>query len=316
MFYIKQRDFFKESFDSTIMDEFFFEVVEITQSVWDGILFGSTYALIGIGFTLIFGAMGKLNMAYAGAAIAGAYVGLAVSMLFDAPIILVFVASALVSTMMGYLIYQTCFRFIPTHNHLAALMASVGGLFLIDEVIVHATRGSPLNFPALFEDGYFEIGPFGIRGDLLFVFFIGLVSTVVLLYVLFRTRLGIATRAVAQQDVAAQLCGINVHNTNSITFSIAGLLGGIAGAMTAAAVGVLSPVMILPLTIKGLIVTVIGGLGSIPGAIIAGLFVGGLENFFLYVRGIDERDMYVVALLFIFLVFRPNGLFSKTITRD
>ena len=298
------------------MDEFFFEVVEITQSVWDGILFGSTYALIGIGFTLIFGAMGKLNMAYAGAAIAGAYVGLAVSMLFDAPIILVFVASALVSTMMGYLIYQTCFRFIPTHNHLAALMASVGGLFLIDEVIVHATRGSPLNFPAIFEDAYFEMGPFGIRGDLLFVFFIGLVSTVVLLYVLFRTRLGIATRAVAQQDVAAQLCGINVHNTNSITFSIAGLLGGIAGAMTAAAVGVLSPVMILPLTIKGLIVTVIGGLGSIPGAIIAGLFVGGLENLFLYVRGIDERDMYVVALLFIFLVFRPNGLFSKTITRD
>ena len=298
------------------MDEFFFEVVEITQSVWDGILFGSTYALIGIGFTLIFGAMGKLNMAYAGAAIAGAYVGLAVSMLFDAPIILVFVASALVSTMMGYLIYQTCFRFIPTHNHLAALMASVGGLFLIDEVIVHATRGSPLNFPGIFEDAYFEMGPFGIRGDLLFVFFIGLVSTVVLLYVLFKTRLGMATRAVAQQDVAAQLCGINIHRTNSITFSIAGLLGGIAGAMTAAAVGVLSPVMTVPLTIKGLIVTVIGGLGSIPGAIIAGLFVGAFENFFLYIRGIDERDMYVVALLFIFLVFRPNGIFSKTITRD
>jgi branched-chain amino acid transport system permease protein len=316
LFYFKQRDFFKESFDSTIMDEFLFEVVEITQSVWDGILFGSTYALIGIGFTLIFGAMGKLNMAYAGAAIAGAYVGLAVSMLFDAPIILVFAVSALVSTMMGYLIYQTCFRFIPTHNHLASLMASVGGLFLIDEVIVHATRGSPLNFPGIFDDAYFEMGPFGIRGDLLFVFFIGLVSTVVLLYVLFKTRLGMATRAVAQQDVAAQLCGINIHRTNSITFSIAGLLGGIAGAMTAAAVGVLSPVIILPLTIKGLIVTVIGGLGSIPGAIIAGLFVGGFENLFLYVRGIDERDMYVVALLFIFLVFRPNGLFSKTINRD
>ena len=298
------------------MEDFLYEVVEITQTIWDGVLFGSTYALIGIGFTLIFGAMGKLNMAYAGAAIAGAYVGLAVSMFFDAPIILVFAVSALVSTLMGYIVYQTCFRFIPTHNHLAALMASVGGLFLIDEVIVLATLGSPMNFPGLFEDAYFEIGPFGIRGDLLFVFFIGIVSTVVLLYVLFKTSLGMATRAVAQQNVAAQLCGINIHRTNSITFSIAGLLGGIAGAMTAAAVGVLSPVMTVPLTIKGLIVTVIGGLGSIPGAIIAGLFVGAFENFFLYIRGIDERDMYVVALLFIFLVFRPNGIFSKTITRD
>ena len=298
------------------MEDFLYEVVEITQTIWDGVLFGSTYALIGIGFTLIFGAMGKLNMAYAGAAIAGAYVGLAVSMFFDAPIILVFAVSAIVSTLMGYIVYQTCFRFIPTHNHLAALMASVGGLFLIDELIVHATRGSPMNFPSLFEDAYFEIGPFGIRGDLLFVFFIGIVSTVLLLYVLYKTRLGMATRAVAQQDVAAQLCGINIHRTNSITFSIAGFLGGIAGAMTAAAVGILSPVMTVPLTIKGLIVTVIGGLGSIPGAIIAGLFVGAFENFFLYIRGIDERDMYVVALLFIFLIFRPNGIFSKTITRD
>ena len=102
-------------------------------------------------------------------------------MFLDTPIILVFVVSAFVSTLMGYVVYQTCFRFIPTHNHLAALMASVGGLFLIDEIIVHVTHGSPMNFPGLFEDGYFEIGPFGIRGDLLFVFFIGIVSTVLLL---------------------------------------------------------------------------------------------------------------------------------------
>ncbi len=298
------------------MEDFLYEAVEIIQTIWDGILFGSTYALIGIGFTLIFGAMGKLNMAYAGAAIAGAYVGLAVSLFFDATIIFVFAVSAVISTLLGYIVYQTCFRFIPTHNHLAALMASVGGLFFIDELIVLATLGSPMNFPGLFEDAYFEIGPFGIRGDLLFVFLIGIVSTLLLLYVLFKTRLGMATRAVAQQDIAAQLCGINIHRTNSITFSIAGLLGGIAGAMTAAAVGVLSPVMTVPLTIKGLIVTVIGGLGSIPGAIIAGLFVGAFENFFLYIRGIDERDMYVVALLFIFLIFRPNGIFSKTINRD
>ena len=298
------------------MDDFLYELIEITQTIWDGILFGSTYALIGIGFTLIFGAMGKLNMAYAGAAIAGAYVGLAVSMLLEVPIIFVFIASAIISSIMGFIVYHCCFRFIPTHNHLAALMASVGGLFLIDEVIVHFTRGSPMNFPGLFEDAYFELGPFGIRGDLLFVFFIGLISTLFLLYILFKTRLGMATRAVAQQDIAAQLCGIYIHRTNSLTFSIAGFLGGIAGAMTAAAVGILSPVMTVPLTIKGLIVTVIGGLGSIPGAIIAGLFVGGFENFFLYIRGIDERDMYVVALLFIFLVFKPNGLFSKTINRD
>ena len=298
------------------MEDFLYEFVEVTQSIADGLLFGSTYALIGIGFTLIFGAMGKLNMAYAGAALAGAYAGLAGFVLIKAPLILVFGISAIAAALLGYAIYFACFRFIPFNNHLAALMASVGGLFFIDEVVVHVTRGSPLTFPSMFGDVFFELGPYGIRGDLVFVFIIGLVSTGVLVYILFRTRLGLATRAVAQQDVAARLCGIGVHTTNSVTFAIAGVLGGVAGAMTAAAVGVLSPVMTVPLTVKGIIVAVIGGLGSIPGAIIAGLFVGGFENVFLYFRGIDERDMYVVALLFLFLVFRPNGLFGSAITRD
>ena len=298
------------------MEDFWYEFVEVTQTITDGLLFGSTYALIGVGFTLIFGAMGKLNMAYAAAALGGAYAGLAGFMLIKAPLVLVFGISAVAAAVLGYAIYFACFRFIPVNNHLAALMASVGGLFFIDEVVVHVTRGSPLTFPSMFSDVFFELGPYGIRGDLVFVFIIGLVSTGVLLYILFRTRLGLATRAVSQQDIAARLCGIGVHTTNSVTFTIAGILGGVAGAMTAAAVGVLSPVMTVPLTVKGIIVAVIGGLGSIPGAIIAGLFVGGFENVFLYFRGIDERDMYVVALLFLFLVFRPNGLFGTAITRD
>ena len=298
------------------MEDFWYEFVEVTQAIADGLLFGSTYALIGIGFTLIFGAMGKLNMAYAAAALGGAYAGLAGFVLIKAPLVLVFGISAAAAAGLGYAIYFACFRFIPVNNHLAALMASVGGLFFIDEVVVHVTRGSPLTFPSMFSDVFFELGPYGILGDLVFVFIIGLVSTGVLLYILFRTRLGLATRAVSQQDIAARLCGIGVHTTNSVTFTIAGILGGVAGAMTAAAVGVLSPVMTVPLTVKGIIVAVIGGLGSIPGAIIAGLFVGGFENVFLYFRGIDERDMYVVALLFLFLVFRPNGLFGTAITRD
>ena len=168
----------------------------------------------------------------------------------------------------------------------------------------------------MFDDVMIELGPYGMRGDLLFVFAVCIVATAGLLYVLYRSRLGLATRAVSQQDVAAQLCGIAVHRTNATTFVVAGLLGGIAGAMTAAAVGVLSPLVTIPLTVKGLIVTVIGGLGSIPGAIAAGLLVGGLENVFLYFRGVNERDMYVLLLLFVFLVFRPQGIIGSVIDRD
>ena len=298
------------------MSDFWFEFIEITQTIGDGLLFGTTYSLIGIGFTLIFGAMRKLNMTYAAASMAGAYLGLAAFVFINAPAPLVFLISALASGCIGFIVYVTCFRYIPINSHLAALMASIGALFLIDEIIIHVTAGSPLTFPALFDDVMLELGPFGVRGDLLFVLVISLLSTIGLLYVLYRTPLGLATRAVSQQDVAAQLCGIDVHRTNATTFVLAGLLGGVAGTMTAAAVGVLSPLITIPLTVKGLIVTVMGGLGSIPGAIIAGLLVGGFENLFLYFRGVNERDMYVLLLLFVFLVFRPQGIFGTAIDRD
>ena len=124
-----------------------------------------------------------------------------------------------------------------------------------------------------------------------------------------RRSLGWGTREVAKQPIAAQLCGMRVKATNGNTCVIAGLLGGTAGAMAGAAIGVLSPLMTLPLTVKGLVVTVIGGLGSIPGAIVAGLIVGGVDNVFQFLRGVAERDIYVRLILFAFLIFRPGGLF-------
>jgi branched-subunit amino acid ABC-type transport system permease component len=174
----------------------------------------------------------------------------------------------------------------------------------------------PQNYPALFASSNFEVGQFFFRGDLIFVFALGCLAMVGLMQLLKRTRLGLATRAVAQQPVAAQLCGMSVNTTNASTFVIAGLLGGTAGAMAGAAIGVLSPLMTLPLTVKGLVVTVIGGLGSIPGAIVAGLIVGGVENLFQFLRGVSERDIYVMLLLFVFLVFRPGGLFAAPGGRD
>ena len=107
-----------------------------------------------------------------------------------------------------------------------------------------------------------------------------------------------------------------MQNMSISTFVLVGVLGGFAGCLAAASVGVISPLLTIPLTIKGLIASVIGGLGSIRGAIIAGLLIGGVENFFLLVRGVNERDIYVFLLLFVFLVLRPNGFFGNEINRD
>lgn len=290
------------------------DVLDLTQSVIDGVMFGATYALIGIGFTLIFGVMHKINLSYAAASVGAAYLSLLVSSVAPTP--LVYLAAALLGGVLGALVYFVCFRFLPLDKPLATLMSTVGMLLLLEEAIVHATAGMPLNYPAAFSGAVIDIGPFMLRGDLLFVFALGCGAMVGLKLLLERTRLGLATRAVAQQPVAARLCGMGVDRTNASTFVIAGLLGGTAGAMTGAAIGVLSPLLTLPLTVKGLVVTVIGGLGSIPGAIVAGLVVGGVENLFQVMRGVSERDIYVMLLLFAFLVFRPGGLFAAPGGRD
>jgi branched-chain amino acid transport system permease protein len=292
------------------------DLIDAVQSVADGVLFGATYALLGIGFTLVFGVMHKMNLSYAAASIGAAYASLLILAGIQAPAILVFLAAAAAGGIIGGLVYLVAFKFIPLANPLATLMSTIGLLLLIDEIIVHTTAGVPLNYPALFSDVIVRMGPFNLRGDLMFVFALGCLCMVILLLLLYRTRLGLATRAVSQQATASELCGISIARVNVLTFTITGVVGGIAGAMTGAAIGMLSPLLSLPLTVKGLIVTVIGGLGSIPGAIIAGLVVGGLENFFQFFRGVSERDLYIMLLLFAFLVFRPGGIFATSGGRD
>jgi branched-subunit amino acid ABC-type transport system permease component len=281
------------------------------------VLFGATYALIGIGFTLVFGVMHKINMAYAAASVGGAYAGLLVlQVMAGAPPWVVFSCAFLAGGLLGWMVYVTCFHFIPLSSPLATLMSTVGMLLLVDEIIVHLTAGMPQAYPAMFGDVMLFMGEFSMRGDLILVFGVSVLAMIALLALLYRSRLGLATRAVAQQPVAAQLCGIRLVRVNALTFVITGLLGGLAGALIGASVGTLSPLLTTPLTIKGLIVTVIGGLGSIPGAIVAGLLVGGFENVLQLYRGVTERDLYVMLLLFAFLIFRPAGLFAARSARE
>src|SRR5436190_6116220 len=208
-------------------------MLDLLQAISDGLLFGATYALIGIGFTLVFGVMHKLNLSYAAASIGGAYCGLLVlKVAAGAPAWLVFLGAFAAGGVIGWLVYLACFHFIPLSNPLATLMSTVGMLLLIDEIVVHVTNGIPQNYPALFDDVMLRAGEFTLRGDLLFVFAVSVVAMIALLALLYRTRLGLATRAVSQQAVAARLCGIRVAQVNATTVVITGLLGGLAGAMT------------------------------------------------------------------------------------
>jgi branched-subunit amino acid ABC-type transport system permease component len=285
-------------------------LLDVAQQLLNGFLFGSSYALIGIGFTMIFGVMEKLNLAFGITALGGAYVGLLVFHLTRGPFLIVFLAAVAAAAVIGLVVELSCFRWMPRDYPLAPLMASIGMLFFVEEVIVHATNGMPLAFPAPMGQWMMDVGPWLLRGDLAFMFLVSLGVMAALWRLVYRTRLGLATRAVSQQPVAAQICGIGLRRVNAAVFVITGAIGGVAGALIGSAVGNLSPLLSLPLTVKGLVTAVLGGLGSIPGAIVGGLVLGVVEYQALYFFGIGYRDMVTYFLLFVFLVFRPQGLFG------
>lgn len=285
------------------------------ESLIDGFLYGFGYALIGIGFTLIFGLMQKFNLAYGPTAIAGAYLGLALHRLSGeaVPVFVLFAVSVVGAAAIGWLVHLLCFRFLPKDYELAPLMSSMGMLILIEEIISHITAGEPYEFPNPLLYGAFEFGDgdLFVRYDYLLFAALALLVLGLLYYLIFRTPLGLATRAISQQPVAAELCGATIERVNTLVFVITSAIGGATGFMVAMTVGTIVPGLATMLTVKGLVVAVFGGLGSIPGAAIAGVLLGMLELGSNYMFGATIRDIVAYLVLFTVLVVRPAGLLGK-----
>ncbi len=302
-------------------------------SLLDGFLFGFTYALIGVGFTLIFGIMQKFNLAQGPTALAGAYLGLALYRVTGqvVPSYVMFVVAVAGAAAIGWLVYQMCFRFLPKEYELAPLMSSFGMLILIEEILSHVTDAQPFEFPNPLLYGAFEFTvnapnlalfllhgklefvdeDFILRHDYLLLAAMALATVAILYYLIFRTRLGLATRAISEQPVAAQLCGAKIDRVNEMIFVLSGAIAGATGFMIAMTIGTIAPSLASVITVKGLVVAVFGGLGSVPGAILAGLILGVLEAGTDFLFNATIRDIMAYLVLFGVLVVRPTGLLGK-----
>jgi branched-chain amino acid transport system permease protein len=180
--------------------------------------------------------------------------------------------------------------------------------------VVLITHALPYEYPAIFGDESWELGPFLIRPDYVAMLTTGAILLVLLSLLINRTRFGRAMRAVAENPAVAQLLGVGVKRMNTLTFALTSALGGVTGFFAAVSLGALQPGIASWMTIKGLVVIVIGGLGSIPGAILAGMLLGVVELQALWFFGIGYRDIFAYLLLFAFLVLRPSGLMGKVAT--
>lgn len=284
---------------------------DIVQQALNGLMYGSSYALIALGFTLMWGVMRRVNLAYGPTAIVGAYIGLWASSTLEAPILLVFVASVLGSVAMGVFVELFSFRLLKGAPERAHLMSTIGMLILLEEAIVRVTAAMPFSFPNPLELTSVHLGPFYLRGDLLALLGAGLFSTLAFSFLVYRTRFGRAVRAVSENIPAARLLGVSVARISSFTFIATSALGGGTGFFVAMVIGALKPDLGSIITIKGLVAMVLGGFGSIPGAVLGGLLLGVVEFQAMWFLGVGYRDLFAYLLLFAFLVFRPSGLLGE-----
>lgn len=288
-------------------------LLDIVQQTINGLMYGAFYALIGIGFTLFFGVMKKFNLAYGPTIMAGIYLGLIPLYYFKLPMWTVFVVCVAGAVVVGFVVEVACFRYLREGNELAPLITTAGMLILIQESVVIVTHALPYEYPNIFGDESLEAGPFLIRPDYLAIMVSGMGFVVLLHLLVHRTSFGRAMRAVAEHPATAQLLGVSVRRINTLTFALTSAVGGATGFLVAMTFGALQPGIASWMTIKGLVVIVVGGLGSVPGAILAGLLLGVVEFQVLWFLGVTFRDIFAYLLMFAFLVLRPAGLLGKPV---
>jgi branched-subunit amino acid ABC-type transport system permease component len=287
--------------------------IDIVQNFLDGIMVGSSYALLGLGFSLIFGVMRRVNLAYGSTILIGVFAGSTLLRMMPGHPFLALLITIAMTVIAGIYVERLCFRMIPQKAALASMVSSFAIWMQLDEIVIQSpwSQTYAYPFPPPFDLGSLEFGPFVARIDYLLMWGSALIVMLALWWIVYGTRFGRSMRAVSNNIDAARMLGLNVNRIGFQAFLLASVIGGFAGYLIAVSQQQVTPYFGLWATIKGLIAMIIGGMGSIPGAIIGGLLLGIAEIQAGWFLGAEFRELVAYLLLFAFLIFRPGGIFGQ-----
>ena len=285
----------------------------IAQQLLNGLVVGGVYALFALGFTLVFGIHHILNLAHGAVFMTGAFVAL-YAVTSGLPLWLGFVLALATCGLLSVLIEITAFRMLRRSGEaeFGAIISSIGANLVIITIAQRLSDTRVMRFPfETFPVVIFEV--FGLRVSALQLFMAGcaVILVIVLSLYLFRTGFGRQVRAVASNERAAVLQGINPNFVFFQTFFLSGALAGAAGVLVGLAFNSIHFMMGEPFLLRGFVVIVLGGLGSIPGALVAGLLLGMIQTLTVAYLPSGLTDAIIFSLLFIILLVRPHGLFGK-----
>jgi branched-chain amino acid transport system permease protein len=280
------------------------------QQLINGLMLGASYSLVAIGYTLIFGVLNLLYFAHGEVFMVGAFVGLFLVMYASTNIYVALLGAMVACAILGALAFFVAVRPVPKDRPLAPLISTIGLTIILQNLAIYVFGGQQFSFPETIHQALYHIGPVTISSVQLFILGIAIALMVTLWLFIERTKLGRAMRAVAENHETAALLGVNVNRVVLITFIIGSGIAGIAGVLDGLKNSSVSPFMGLGAAVKGLIVMLLGGLGNVPGAMVAGLLLGMIEILSAAYIGTTERDFFSFLILILILLYRPTGLFG------
>ncbi len=286
------------------------------QQLTNGISLGSLYALIAIGYTMVYGILRLINFAHSDIFMVGAYFAFFLIAVFQLPwLVSAFLAIALTACV-GMTIDRIAYRPVRNAPRISALITAVGVSFFLENLglVTVGARPKPFKRPDLMAR-VIRIGPAAISGVSIWVPILSIGLVAILLYVIYRTKLGMAMRSVATDIDTTRLMGVNVDTVISYTFAIGSALAAAGGIMWACKYPQINPLMGIYPGWKAFTAAVIGGIGNITGAMIGGFLIGLIEIMAvaLFPALSGYRDGIIFGLLLVFLLVRPTGILGETL---
>lgn len=281
-----------------------------------GLSLGSVYAIIALGYTMVYGIAKMLNFAHGDVIMVGAYVAFYSTSSFGLPAWLSVILSMAVCTMLGIIIERLAYKPLRGVSSLAVLITAIGVSYFLQNAALLLFGSTPKVFKSIFDrvenlrlfDGQLVIAP-----ETIFTILACIMIMLVLSFFTSKTKMGKSMRAVSEDNGAAQLMGINVNSTISMTFAIGSALAAIAGILLCSSYPTLMPTTGAMPGIKAFTAAVFGGIGSIPGAMIGGLLLGIIEIFARAYVSTELSDAIVFGVLILVLLVKPAGLLGKKV---
>lgn len=280
----------------------------------NGLGLGSVYAIIALGYTMVYGIAKMLNFAHGDIIMIGAYVAFFALSRFQLPLFVSVILSIVVCTILGVVIERLAYKPLRQASSLSVLITAIGVSYFLQNAAQLLWTSNTKVFPSIVSNAYLKIGDLSISYLTIITIAVCIAIMIVLTLFISKTKTGMAMRACSEDKGAAMLMGINVNTTISITFAIGSGLAAIASILLCATYPSVYPTLGSMPGIKAFTAAVFGGIGSIPGAFLGGLLLGVIETLTKAYISTQLSDAIVFAVLIVVLLIKPTGLLGKKIS--